>query len=299
MSCPLLFVLISALAPTAGAGGLAFRSHPPSGHTRSSTVQSGSRSARKTLPSIPAGVMESRVRAAAAEWLLLHACLRGGFETAGRAPTTPDIFAQAGTDVLANAGTVDKASFPEDLDLFALLQSYLSPFVDELCCNPSLHVEAMGMTDLPPEVSPMQLYEHLAATEHLLLELDKAGKALQADSRNCGVRSGFRGGVEAIRGNSDCWRGNLRKRERLASQYTRIYRSIETPLLCKAYRAGDDSAPQPWSGLGQSERWGGGLGGGAQSGAQYLRGGSGGWGCWGSRCLRGVSVRRVPGPAVH
>ena len=274
----LLVIVAACVSPHADAA-LAFRFRAPQLHfwSRKSAGPRG-----KRLPSIPAGVMESRVRAAAAEWLLLHSC---GTDVASR-ECGPFSSPPSAGDV--NADDNGHAN------LFSFLQYWLLAPLCETAMT-KLHVCAMGMSDLPREASPMQIYEWLAATDPMIRKLDSTQRALQiCEIAESGVRSGFRGGVEAaIRGGGD-------KRERMLSEYTRIHRSQHVPLLCKGYCEGD----AVWlrsrdRGQGVGRGWGEGrwlAGGGVGEYTQYLRGGNGGW--WLFSNLKGVQVRRVPGSVV-
>ena len=138
---------------------------------------------------MPAGVGEARVFAAAAEWLLLHAA----------PPAPPDAMCAPLQTGAPSGGAKASAGRGDELDLFSLIHKMLWPLA-----NAPLHVQAMGMADLPPEASPMQIYEWLSATDPLVRELHSAEHAMRhaevvpSDCRE--VRSGFRGGVEAIRG---------------------------------------------------------------------------------------------------
>lgn len=244
----------------------------------------------RVFPSIPAGVLEARVTAAAAEWLLLHA-----------APAAPDAMcAPPGTSAPAGCDADARA---DDRDLFALLHKMLWPLADD-----QLHLQAMGMADLPPEASPMQIYEWLSATAPLVHELHSAEKDVEEEGVNsdCGeVRSGFRGGVEAVRAGGSAGGGKPGRRKLLDSQYTRVYRSIYTPLLYKGYRPGDaggagasgatscslrdrslSPVPQRSSGSEHELR------------LQSLRGGTGGWGFFDFWRKGRVQVQRVPGSVL-
>jgi hypothetical protein len=219
---------------------MAFRFHAATLKTPS-PVSTGTHQHEKKLPSIPAGVTESRVHAAAAEWLEVHACVRGAAAQRS-ANAASDASAQPpcslATSVAPGADCADADGTPASDDIFVLLQQLLSSHGDVV---PSLsqlsRVHAMGMADLPPEASPMQLYEWLAGTEHMMQELEHAAIALRKSGEGVvsGVRSGFRGGVEAIRG------GERRRRcQEQSSQYTRVHRTLYLPLVCKGYRRGDD-----------------------------------------------------------
>ena len=183
--------------------------------------------------------------AAAAEWLLLHACLRGE-DTA-----SPSSQPSGG----ANAACTDRdyASLEHlpDHDLFRLLQLLMSPFGDS-GAQQLQSVQPIGMADLPPEASPMQLYEWLAATDPLLLDLERLSAAMRRGSV-LRVRSGFRGGVEAVRQQR---RADFEHAERSASQFTRVHRSMASPLVCKGWKRGDEAWSKWGSRAGAACEWG-------------------------------------------
>jgi len=281
----------------AEARGLAFRG--PAGPAPSAysppffpNARSAAFSSRgRVFPSIPAGVLEARVTAAAAEWLLLHASL-----------AAPDsLCAPPGTGAPVGGEEEGREAKKEDKDIFALLHKMLWPLADV-----QLHLQAMGMADLPPEASPMQIYEWLSATAPLVHELHNAEKDVEDAPSDCGeIRSGFRGGVEAVRVGGSAGSGKPGRRKLLDSQYTRVYRSIYTPLLYKGYRPGDaggadaggatscrlrdrSSSPVPQRSSGSEH----------EQRLQYLRGGSGGWGFFDFLRTGGVQVRRVLGSVL-
>ena len=285
----------------AEARGLAFRgpAFPSTGAFAPGVVpkaSAGFSSRGRVFPSIPAGILEARVTAAAAEWLLLHA-----------APAAPDAMCappQTGAPAGSAEATDARAEWAhqDDLDLFALLHKMLWPLADD-----QLHLQAMGMADLPPEASPIQIYEWLSATAPLVHELHSAEKDVQAEGENrgdCGeVRSGFRGGVEAVRagGSAGGWKPGRRKQ--LDSQYTRVHRSIYTPLLYKGYRPGGAGGAGAGGATGCSLRS---LSPVPQRSSasehkprlQYLRGGSRWGGFFDFWRTGGVQVRRVLGSVL-
>ena len=290
------FVAVCLLAPLVlgdARGSLAFRAPAgaPGALAPAVGLQAGAASRGRVFASMPAGVGEARVFAAAAEWLLLHAA----------PPAPPDAMCAPLQTGAPSGGAKASAGRGDELDLFSLIHKMLWPLA-----NAPLHVQAMGMADLPPEASPMQIYEWLSATDPLVRELHSAEHAMRhaevvpSDCRE--VRSGFRGGVEAIRGGGSAQEGELGRRRMLEMQYTRVHRSAYAPLLYKSYR------PGAARGTGASGATGCSLGdrslsppllsssSGFEPQIQYLRGGSGGWGFfldfWRAG---GVQVRRVPG----
>ena len=110
--------------------------------------------------------------AAAAEWLLLHACLRGEDTASPSHSVVPEVQPSGGANAVEHL---------PDHDLFGLLQLLISPFGDS-GAHQLQRVQPIGMADLPPEASPMQLYEWLAATDPLLLDLERLSAAMRRGS---------------------------------------------------------------------------------------------------------------------
>lgn len=191
---------------------------------------------------MPAGVTEGSVCAAAAEWLLLHACLRGEDTASPSQPVVPEVQPSGGANAVEHL---------PDHDLFGLLQLLMSPFGDS-GAHQLQRVQPIGMADLPPEASPMQLYEWLAATDPLLLDLERLSAAMRRGSV-LRVRSGFRGGVEAVRQER---RAESEHAERSASQFTRVHRSMASPLVCKGWKRGDEAWSKSGSRAGAACEWG-------------------------------------------
>mmetsp|Transcript_91136 Transcript_91136/g.147234 ORF Transcript_91136/g.147234 Transcript_91136/m.147234 type:complete len:289 (-) Transcript_91136:10-876(-) len=282
LALPLLLACLS----TANCGlGLAFRGAHRTPTTPGARAQTGTRTGTRRLPSIPAGVVEARVHAAAAEWLLLHSSLRG--DTAQSA--------------VADSCEYEKVEKKKDRNLFSLIQNLiLPPPVD---ARPRL-VCAIGLADLPREASPLQIYELLAATDSSVRELDATAHALRSeDLMHSGVRSlGFRGGVEAVRGGAE------RRRRYSDTDFTLLYcGGMNVPVLCKTYREGDEEwrmrTKEVSHRSSRNASWGEGWWGerisprlSTVATPEYLRGGSGeGWSRWASFLPQGVQVRRVPG----
>ena len=273
LALPLLLACLS----TANCGlGLAFRGAHRTPTTPGARAQTGTRTRR--LPSIPAGVMEARVHAAAAEWLLLHSSLRG--DTAQSA--------------VADSREYEKVEEKKDRNLFSLIQNLILPPTAD--ARPRL-VCAIGLADLPREASPLQIYELLAATDSSVRELDATAHALRLeDLMHSDVRSlGFRGGVQAVSGGAE------RRRRYSDTDFTLLYcGGMNVPILCKTYREGDEEwrmrtkevsyrSSRNATGEKTSPRL-------STVATPCLRGGSGeGWSRWASFHPQGVHVRRVPG----
>ena len=221
-------VLLALVVETvSSAGQLAFRSYPwpsirgPLSHE------------------ISPGVSKARVRAAAAEWLLLHACETPLYSLQLEGATCATWCWSGGSEAPESL-----PALPENNHGFLGLQcSILNSPTGEHC------VHARGMTDLPPEASIMQLYEYAAATDASRRELyacraacgrdddvDSHHRKINAPGSGCvHVRSGIRGGVEAIRG------GDPSPAPASSSSYTCIHRNAYVPLLVKGYCRGDAS----------------------------------------------------------
>ena len=237
-------VLLALVVETvSSAGQLAFRSYP--WHVSSSFL--GPRSQERAHYLSP-GLSQARVRAAAAEWLLLHACEMPLYYLQLEGATCPTWCWSGGAEALESRTSPCSESRAENNHVFLGLQCSIlnSPTGEH-------RVHARGMTDLPPEASIMQLYEYTAATDASRRELhacraacarhddvDSHNREINAPGSGCvHVRSGTRGGVEAIRG------GDLRLHESPApassSSFTSIHRNAYVPLLVKGYCRGDAS----------------------------------------------------------
>jgi hypothetical protein len=245
-------VTLVALACVAGAGGtrttsLAFRPCPsshqavmPGGPTSSARASKREQSRVRGLCRPPSGVSQALVRAAAAEWQLLHAC-----ETL----PAPLFLLQDG---VTRGGASDHEVVAQEGDLLGLLYGTLVPAQGDAAAEQCVH--AMGMADLPPEASIMQLYEYASAMEKSTQELEAARSNYGSGHRHRTVgphvRSGIRGGVQAMRGGGG-------EGEKSHEGYTDVFRVRILPLLAERYCPGDVSWRQIARGA-RERSWSGG-----------------------------------------